>query len=112
MDPAIDHIRALAARLEAKGRPLQYEELPRLLDGSLAPSTVDLACIADEAGVTIELLLGTRPRRPVLDYCDLWPLSTGDAEDKPSIKGRTETVTTRPATAADGGTLMSPDVEV
>lgn len=111
MDPAIDRIRALAARLEAQGRPLQHEELPRLLDGSLAPSTVDLACIADEAGVTIELLLGTRLRRPVLDYCDLWPLSRGDAEDRPSIKGWTETVMARPATAAGGGTLMSP-VEV
>ncbi|TLQ39209.1 transporter [Streptomyces marianii] len=74
MNPT-ERIRALAVRLESQGRPLRYEELPRLLDGTVEPSVVDLACIADEAGVTVELLLGTRPRRPVLDYCDLWPLS-------------------------------------
>ncbi|MCX4826628.1 transporter [Streptomyces sp. NBC_01142] len=86
MNPVSDRIRTLAARLQAQGQPLQYEELPRLLAGDLEPSTTDLACIADEAGVTIELLLGTRPRRPVLDYCDLWPLSIRNADGRASIR--------------------------
>lgn len=53
-----DRIRALAAERAAQGRPLQYGELPALSDGTLTPSTTDLACIADEAGVTMEFLLG------------------------------------------------------
>jgi hypothetical protein len=53
-----DRIRALAVERAAQGRPLQYEDLPALCDGTLMPSTTDLACIADEAGVTMEFLLG------------------------------------------------------
>lgn len=62
-----DRIRTLAVERAAQGRPLQYEELEAICNGTLAPSTTDLACIADEAGVTMEFLLGihglTRVRR-------------------------------------------------
>ncbi|KFG71490.1 hypothetical protein FM21_35130 [Streptomyces mutabilis] len=68
------------------------------VDGSREPSR----------GVTIELLLGTRPRRPMLDYCDLWPLSLGGAEGRSSIKGWMATMMACPFTAGDGDTLTSP----
>ncbi|MER5984294.1 hypothetical protein [Streptomyces sp. NPDC001787] len=54
----LDRIRALVIERASQGRPLQYEELPALHDGTLTPSTTDLACIAEEAGVTMEFLLG------------------------------------------------------
>ncbi|EGX59715.1 transporter [Streptomyces sp. NPDC048219] len=69
-----DRIRTLAERRDALGRPLVYEHLPAILDGSRLPSSLDIALIATEADVLVELLLGTRPRRAVLTYADLWML--------------------------------------
>lgn len=59
-ETTVDRIRALAEERAAQGRPLQYEELPAICDGSRIPCTTDLAYIADEAGVRIETLLGIR----------------------------------------------------
>jgi hypothetical protein len=69
-----DRIRTPAERREALGRPLVYEHLPAILDGSRLPSSLDIALIATEADVLAELLLGTRPRRSALTYADLWML--------------------------------------
>jgi hypothetical protein len=55
-----DRIRALAALRASQGRPLQYEELPAICEGTRTPCSTDLAYIADEAGVRIETLLGIR----------------------------------------------------
>ncbi|MFJ6438720.1 transporter [Streptomyces sp. NPDC091416] len=71
-DPAVARIRALSERREAQGRPLTYEHLPEILNGSRPPCSTDLACIADEAEIYVHLLLGTHPRRIVLTYADLW----------------------------------------
>ncbi|MGW0670698.1 hypothetical protein [Streptomyces sp. NPDC002746] len=55
-----DRIRELADERAAQGRPLIYEKLPAICAGSRVPSSTDLACIAEEAGVRIETLLGIR----------------------------------------------------
>ncbi|MFE3632332.1 hypothetical protein [Streptomyces goshikiensis] len=59
-ETTVDRIRALAAERAAQGRPLQYEDLPAICDGSRIPCITDLSYIADEAGVRIETLLGIR----------------------------------------------------
>lgn len=69
-----DRIRTPAERREALGRPLTYEHLPAILDGSRLPSSLDISLIATEADVLVEPLLATRPRRALLTYADLWML--------------------------------------
>ena len=69
-----DRIRLLAERRETLGLPLAYEHLPAILEGSRLPCSLDVALIATEANILVERLSGTRPRRLVLTYADLWSL--------------------------------------
>lgn len=67
-----DRIRDLAERRAALGRPLAYEDLAEILDGTREPSSLDIALIAIEADVLVELLLGKSPRRQLLVEADFW----------------------------------------
>ncbi|WP_019061565.1 hypothetical protein [Streptomyces prunicolor] len=67
-----DRIRDLAARRATLGRPLAHQHLAAILDGTREPSSLDVALIAIEADVLVELLLGKSPRRQLLVEADFW----------------------------------------
>ncbi|MEV7887516.1 transporter [Streptomyces sp. NPDC002817] len=72
MPTIADRIRNLAERRAALSRPHAYEHLPAITDGIREPSSLDIALIAIEADVLVELLLGTSSHRQLLVEADFW----------------------------------------